>query len=188
MLKKLFLKIRLEMEKLLVKVLLPNLLLRQTYSWSGYKSKLGKWGNNVRIGILTLVNNPQNMFFEGNNFVWNFSILDAASDQIYIGENTQIGAYVGIFTHSTHISVRYSKEQKKGCKGYIHAPVKIGKNCFIGSGAKILPGVTIGNNVIVGVNAVVTKDVSDFSIVAGVPAQKIGDTRQLDEKFFKDLK
>jgi len=101
------------LDKYLVRNILPCLLLKQTWSWGGYRSELGKWGENVRIGVLTQVNNPQNMFFEGNNFVWNYCILDAESDKIYVGENTQIGAYVGIFTHNTHISVRLAKEQSK---------------------------------------------------------------------------
>lgn len=49
--------------------------------------------------------------------------------------------------------------------------VRIGSYSLIGSGARILPGVTIGKNVIVGANAVVTKSVPDYSVVAGVPAR-----------------
>ena len=49
----------------------------------------------------------------------------------------------------------------------------IGDNCFIGGGSFILPGVSIGNNVIVGMGSVVTKDVPDNCIVAGNPAKVI---------------
>ncbi len=49
----------------------------------------------------------------------------------------------------------------------------IGNNCFVGTGAKIMAGVHMGDNVIVGANAVVTKDVPAYSIVAGVPAKVI---------------
>jgi acetyltransferase-like isoleucine patch superfamily enzyme len=174
------------LDKYFVRNILPCLLLKQTGSWGGYRSKLGKWGENVRIGVLTQVNNPQNMFFEGHNFVWNYCILDAVSDKIYIGANTQIGAYVEIFTHNTHISVRLAKEQSKKGLGYQYGPVKIGRNCFISSGAKILHGVTIGDNVIVGVNSVVNRVIPDFSIVAGVPAKKIGDTRALDKSYLHE--
>lgn len=54
------------------------------------------------------------------------------------------------------------------------APVKIGKRVWIGANVSILPGVTIGDNAIVGAGAVVTKDVPANTIVAGVPAKKIG--------------
>lgn len=53
----------------------------------------------------------------------------------------------------------------------------------IGSGATIVPGVTIGEHALVGAGAVVTKDVPDFAIVAGVPAQIVGDTRKTTKGF-----
>ena len=57
----------------------------------------------------------------------------------------------------------------------ITKPITIGKNSFIGTRAMILPGVTIGNHVIAGAMSVVSKDVPDHQIVAGNPAQKIGE-------------
>jgi acetyltransferase-like isoleucine patch superfamily enzyme len=53
------------------------------------------------------------------------------------------------------------------------ANIVIKKNAWIGAGAIILPGVTVGENAIVAAGAVVTKDVLDNTIVAGVPAKKI---------------
>lgn len=52
----------------------------------------------------------------------------------------------------------------------IHTPV-VGNNCYFGLGAKILGSVKIGNNVIVGANAVVTKDITDNAVVGGIPAK-----------------
>ena len=49
--------------------------------------------------------------------------------------------------------------------------VVIGKDCWIGTGAKILKGVNVGNGAIIGANAVVTKDVPEYAIVVGVPAK-----------------
>ena len=49
--------------------------------------------------------------------------------------------------------------------------VSLGDGCWIGIGAVILPGVTIGNNAVVAANAVVTRSVPDFSVAAGVPAR-----------------
>lgn len=53
------------------------------------------------------------------------------------------------------------------------APICVGNNVYIGTGAYILPGVKIGNNCIIGAGAVVTKDIPDHSVAAGVPARVI---------------
>ena len=54
-----------------------------------------------------------------------------------------------------------------------NAPVLVGDNCYFGLDAKIFGAVTIGNNVTVGANAVVTKDIPDNAVVGGVPAKII---------------
>lgn len=55
--------------------------------------------------------------------------------------------------------------------------IRVGAGAWIGVGAVVLPGVTIGRAAVVGANAVVTGDVEEFAIMAGVPARKIGDVR-----------
>jgi putative colanic acid biosynthesis acetyltransferase WcaF len=61
------------------------------------------------------------------------------------------------------------------CLQLITKPITIGKNSFIGARAMILPGVSIGDQAIVGAMSVVSKDVPDHQIVAGNPAKKIGE-------------
>lgn len=63
------------------------------------------------------------------------------------------------------------------------APVEIGDYVFIGPRAIILPGIKIGKGAVVGAGAVVTKDVGDFQIVGGVPAQVIGERKLRDPKY-----
>jgi len=58
----------------------------------------------------------------------------------------------------------------------IHTTVK--KRASIGSNATVLAGITIGESALIGAGAVVTKDVPDFAIAAGVPARVIGDVRK----------
>lgn len=58
------------------------------------------------------------------------------------------------------------------------APIVVKSNCFIGAGALVMRGVTIGENCIVAANAVVTKDVPDGSIVGGNPARVIKSTEE----------
>ena len=60
------------------------------------------------------------------------------------------------------------------------APVRIGKNVWIGSHATLLPGVTVGDNAIVAAGAVVTKDVAPNTVVGGVPAREMKEINALD--------
>lgn len=54
---------------------------------------------------------------------------------------------------------------------------RIGQRASLGSNSTIMGGITIGKNALIGAGAVVTKDVPDYAIVAGVPARQIGDVR-----------
>jgi acetyltransferase-like isoleucine patch superfamily enzyme len=84
---------------------------------------------------------------------------------IEIGDYTQIAPNVIIVSANHDV---YDSRK------HINAPVKIGKYCWIGAGAKIMPGVELGNWTIVGAGAVVTKSFTEgYCIVAGVPAVKI---------------
>jgi UDP-2-acetamido-3-amino-2,3-dideoxy-glucuronate N-acetyltransferase len=60
---------------------------------------------------------------------------------------------------------------------------RVRRRASIGSNVTVVPGVTIGEHALVGAGAVVTKDVPDFAIVAGVPARIIGDTRSKTASF-----
>ncbi len=66
--------------------------------------------------------------------------------------------------------------------------IEIKDNCFIGYGVIVLPGVTIGPNAIVAAGAVVTKDVAENTVVAGVPARPIGTTDSLVQKMDEKTK
>ena len=60
------------------------------------------------------------------------------------------------------------------------ARIKVGDNVYIGRGATICMGVTIGNNCIIGAGAIVTKDIPDNSVAVGVPARRI---KSIDEYY-----
>jgi maltose O-acetyltransferase len=90
----------------------------------------------------------------GDNFYANFNCVFLDSAAITIGDDVMLGPGVHIYT------VDHPREaQARRAGGCIAKPVIIGDGVWIGGGAKILPGVTIGENTIIGANAVVTKDV-----------------------------
>jgi galactoside O-acetyltransferase len=55
-----------------------------------------------------------------------------------------------------------------------HRPVVIGRNCIIGAGSVILPGITMQNGVAVGALSLISKDCNEFTIYSGVPARRVG--------------
>lgn len=111
------------------------------------------YGKNIRVGEDFLSN-------------YNLTILDIAP--VTIGRNVMIGPNVDIYTVNHPMTVA-------GRRQYLAqaSPVTIGDDVWIGGKVAIMPGVTIGNNVIVAAGAVVTKDVPDNTLVGGVPARKI---------------
>lgn len=68
----------------------------------------------------------------------------------------------------------------------ISKPIVVGNNVYFGSHSMIMPGVTIGNNVIIAAGAVVTKDVPDNCVVGGVPARKIKNLEEYKEKIIRE--
>ena len=89
-----------------------------------------------------------------------------AHEQITIGNNVTIGQFVGILDHHHHYSFAGENMQ---LDGYVTAPVSIGNNVWIADKCTILKGVKIGNNVVIGANTLVHKDVPDNVVVGGVP-------------------
>lgn len=104
----------------------------------------------------------------GKNFYANHgaTILDGAP--VTIGDNVLLAPGVLISTATHPVD---PVERATGVESALS--IVIGNDVWIGMGAKILPGVTIGNNVVVAAGAVVNKDIPDNSIVAGVPAKVI---------------
>lgn len=86
---------------------------------------------------------------------------------IFIGENTLVASRTTILCHEHIKRDEINPENPWVTNTYI------GKNCFIGIGAMILPGVKIGDEVIIGAAAVVTKDIPSNSVAVGNPAKVI---------------
>jgi acetyltransferase-like isoleucine patch superfamily enzyme len=154
----------------------------------GYKSKFDKkYYKNVRISSSAVILDPHKLEIEDNVWIWHHSIIDA-SNGVKIGTGCQIGAWVGIFSHSSHKAIRlygnrYMEFDKSERIGYDRGEVSIGDYTFIGAGAIISHGVSIGKGCLIAAKSFVRNDISDFSIVAGNPAKVIGDVRKLDKEY-----
>ncbi|MBR1885984.1 MAG: sugar O-acetyltransferase [Schwartzia sp.] len=109
----------------------------------------------------------------GDNFFANYNVTILDNREVFIGDNVLIGPHTLIATVSHPLSPAARRKRRAIAK-----PVRIGNDVWIGGNATILPGVTIGNNVVIAAGAVVTKDVPDNTLVAGVPAKKI---RELED-------
>ena len=104
-----------------------------------------KIGNNSGLGVNSTVRGP-----------------------LIIGNDVMMGPEVVILT-TNH---RHDSLKTPMCRqGYITKATTIGNDVWIGQRVMIMPGVNIGNGVIIGAGAVVTKDVPDFAVVGGVPAK-----------------
>jgi acetyltransferase-like isoleucine patch superfamily enzyme len=88
---------------------------------------------------------------------------------IRIGAGSMIGEYTSI-RDANH---RFGGDTQIRDSGYDAKPIEIGTNVWIGRGATVLAGVRIGDNAVIGANAVVTRDVPAATVVVGVPARPI---------------
>lgn len=97
-----------------------------------------------------------------------------------------LGIHIGDFTliasRSTILCHEHVKRDPKDASNPWVTDTYIGKNCFIGIGSTILPGVKIGDQVIIGASSVVTKDIPSNSVAVGNPARVIKTGIRLNDK------
>ena len=120
----------------------------------------------------------------GKNIYANFNLTLVDDTHIYVGDNTMFRPNVTLAT-AGHPVLPELRE-----KGYqFNIPIHIGKNCWIGAGSVILPGVTVGDGSVIGAGSVVTKDIPSGVVAVGNPCRvlrKIGDRDR--EYYYKDLR
>jgi maltose O-acetyltransferase len=93
-------------------------------------------------------------------------------DRVSIGDGVLLGPNV-VISNGNHVF----REGAYRVAENVAAPVVIGPGSWIGAGAVLLAGITIGRGVLVAANAAVTKDAEDFQVIGGVPARPIGAAR-----------
>ena len=128
-----------------------------------------KNGDNVLIWDGVHIDSPSKLII-GNNVSINRGCVINAAGTITIASNVLIGPGVVIYSQNhMHNECDVNIDEQ----GYITAPVVINKNVWIGARAIVLPGVTVGDNSIIGAGSIITQNIPDNSIYAGNPAKLI---------------
>ena len=149
---------------------------------------VGEFGKNSTIqgpvffhyGVHTKIGN----FFFGN---FNLTIQDDA--EVTIGDHCDFGPNTTIVTpvHPLIADERIAMLDADGNKKHLcyAKPVHIGNNCWFGASVTVCPGVTIGDNCVIGAGSVVTKDIPANSFAAGVPCKVIREITEKDSMKYK---
>lgn len=136
----------------------------------------GKIGENVHIDIDFHCEYGKHIFV-GNKVVINMNCTFVDNNIIEIGNNVLIASNVQLYTatHSTKVNERMVDKEDIGteiCRTYA-LPIKISDGVWIGGGAIILSGVTIGKNSVIGAGSVVTRSIPDNCVAVGNPCRVI---------------
>ena len=115
----------------------------------------------------------------GSNVYANFNLTLVDDTDIYVGDKVMFGPNVTVATagHPIDPELRYQAMQ-------YNIPVHIGNNVWIGANAVVLPGVTIGDNSVIGAGSVVTKDIPANVIAVGNPCRVLREISEHDKKYY----
>ncbi len=140
-----------------------------------------KIGRGSTIHMMARIYDPRYIRIGNDTIIGEKATLDGrrqlpnSNGELIIGNHTDIASEVMFWTsqHDIH-DPNFKAIEKK---------IIVGDYVFIGPRSIILPGVTIGNGAIIAAGSIVTKNVSPFTIVAGTPAQKIGDRKNTNPNY-----
>ena len=120
----------------------------------------------------------------GKGVYANFNLTLVDDTHIYVGDYTMLGPNVVLATAGHPIL-----PELRPLAYQYNMPVHIGKNCWLGAGVIVLPGVTIGDNTVIGAGSVVTKDIPANVVAVGNPCKILREINDHDkEYYFKDRK
>ena len=120
----------------------------------------------------------------GRNIYANAGLKLVDDTHIYIGDCTMLGPNVVIATAGHPIDPEL---RSRGLQ--YNMPVRIGKNCWLGAGVVVMPGVTIGDNTVIGAGSIVTKDIPSNVVAVGNPCRVMREVGEHDRQFyFRDKK
>lgn len=115
----------------------------------------------------------------GKNVYANFNLTLVDDTHIYVGDCTMIGPNVTLATAGHPILPALREEVYQ-----FNLPVRIGRNCWLGAGVIVLPGITIGDNTVVGAGSVVTRDLPSGVVAAGNPCRVLREIGERDRLYY----
>lgn len=115
----------------------------------------------------------------GKGVYCNFNLTLVDDTHIYVGDYTMFAPGVIVATAAHPILPRLREKVYQ-----YNMPVHIGKNCWLGAGVIVMPGVTIGDNSVIGAGSVVTKDIPAGVVAYGSPARVIREIGEHDETYY----
>lgn len=115
----------------------------------------------------------------GKGVYANFNLTLVDDTRIYVGDHTMIGPNVTLATAGHPILPALREEVYQ-----FNLPVRIGRNCWLGAGVIVLPGVTIGDNTVVGAGSVVTRDLPCGVVAAGNPCRVLREIGERDRLYY----
>lgn len=115
----------------------------------------------------------------GKNVYFNFNVTLVDDTHIYVGDYTMLGPNVVVATAGHPILPELREKALQ-----FNLPVKIGRNCWLGAGVIVLPGVTIGDNTVIGAGSVVTKDIPANVVAVGNPCKVLREINEHDREFY----
>lgn len=138
---------------------------------------LGKLGDNVAIDTPFYCDYGKNIFI-GDNVIININCTFVDNSKITIGNHVLIASNVQLYTasHPTAPEERLICDwQEKGCAWFstYSEPITIKDGAWLGGGVIVLPGVTIGENAVIGAGSVVTRSIPDNCVAVGNPCKPI---------------
>lgn len=135
-------------------------------------------GHGCRFEVFPIDSDKRKRLIFGNNIQVNDYVHISAIDRVEIGDGCLFASHIYISDNShgqygDNSLLASSPDMPPASRQYITAPVKIGKNVWLGEGVIVLPGVTIGDGCVIGAHSVVNKDIPSASIAVGSPAKVI---------------
>ncbi|PMO05307.1 galactoside O-acetyltransferase [Vibrio splendidus] len=115
----------------------------------------------------------------GNNVYVNFNLTLVDDTNVFIGDNVMIAPNVTIATGTHPISPELRLKAAQ-----FNVPVRIGNNVWLGAHTVVLPGVTIGENSVIGAGSIVTKDIPANVVAVGNPCRVVREINERDREYY----